>query len=690
VINFYLLSGGIESPYYCSATNTWTAFGGSGTFNALTGDAVSTSTGGATTVKGINGTLLSGLGTGILKNTTTTGVPSIAVAADVYGLWSGTCSSSTYLRGDGACQTPSGSGTVTAEPQYDVTWYTQTGTVSQVGGSAISGFQFDSTSAGPTAATAANLGTLANLATNSIVYSAGTTSALAGVTPVNNAVVSTNGSGVPSESTTLPSGLSATNLTLITPALGTPASGVITNLTGTCASCVANSATLDLPLTGGTLTGALTGTSAAFSSGVSATSDGVHSGYISLIGNTANQAVTSNTTGFMGPSSASFTAYALQLPATGPTNSTPLLSCGTPSSAISTCTFVGGGGTVSSGNAGHITWYSSTGSTVSGDSNLDDGATTANTLTYAGSGGITASAGPIGSAPPSGDAGMMYLGGNTTNQTIPTHDFAIGGFSSTSATAYGWQPSTTAPSGTQFMTAGTPSSGWSAIGYVSSTGTGNVVLAASPALTGTPTAPTQSCASNTDIATDAYVANCASGSSTSASIWPISMGSTSQGSFGVGTAGTVYTWVIVNGPATAQKISYLDFQVSTDDTTSGHYYDIGIYGPCALGGTSCPLVADIGSGSQGVAITHTGQWDQAITQSSPVTLTAPAAGQYYYMAVTGNATVLNLDEEWKGFTPYNASQPVSQTSTNGQLPSTITIPTASWGSGNQIGMMAHN
>jgi hypothetical protein len=34
------------------------------------------------TVKGINGTLLSNLATGILKNTTTTGVPSIAVAAD--------------------------------------------------------------------------------------------------------------------------------------------------------------------------------------------------------------------------------------------------------------------------------------------------------------------------------------------------------------------------------------------------------------------------------------------------------------------------------------------------------------------------------------------------------------------------------------------------------------------------------
>jgi len=55
------------------------------------------------TVKGINGTLLSGLSTGILKNTTTSGVPSIAASADVIALFSGTCSVSTYLRGDGAC-----------------------------------------------------------------------------------------------------------------------------------------------------------------------------------------------------------------------------------------------------------------------------------------------------------------------------------------------------------------------------------------------------------------------------------------------------------------------------------------------------------------------------------------------------------------------------------------------------------
>lgn len=40
---------------------------------------------------------------------------SAAVAADIYGLWSGLCSSSTYLRGDGSCQTPDGT-TAPANP----------------------------------------------------------------------------------------------------------------------------------------------------------------------------------------------------------------------------------------------------------------------------------------------------------------------------------------------------------------------------------------------------------------------------------------------------------------------------------------------------------------------------------------------------------------------------------------------
>ena len=67
----------------------------------------------AVTVKGLNGTLLSGLATGLLKNTTATGIPSIATSSDIVGLFTG-CSGSQYLGADGHCHAASGSGTVTS------------------------------------------------------------------------------------------------------------------------------------------------------------------------------------------------------------------------------------------------------------------------------------------------------------------------------------------------------------------------------------------------------------------------------------------------------------------------------------------------------------------------------------------------------------------------------------------------
>lgn len=50
---------------------------------------------------------------GIVKRTALN-VLAVAVATDVTGLFSGTCNSTTYLRGDGQCFTPAGSGNVTA------------------------------------------------------------------------------------------------------------------------------------------------------------------------------------------------------------------------------------------------------------------------------------------------------------------------------------------------------------------------------------------------------------------------------------------------------------------------------------------------------------------------------------------------------------------------------------------------
>lgn len=76
----------------------------SGTLNcarepAYTGDATSTAGTCATTVGALNGTSLGGLSTGILKNTTGTGVPSIAVAGDFPTLNQNTTGTSANLSG---------------------------------------------------------------------------------------------------------------------------------------------------------------------------------------------------------------------------------------------------------------------------------------------------------------------------------------------------------------------------------------------------------------------------------------------------------------------------------------------------------------------------------------------------------------------------------------------------------------
>ena len=129
----------------------------------------------------------------------------------------------------------------------------------------------------------------------------------------------------------------------------------------------------------------------------------------------------------------------------------------------------GGGGNVTSTTMTSGVIPQATGANSIGNSSpqLDDGVSTANVLTYAGTGGITASGGPVSSTGPAGDAGASFWVGNVVNQTIPTNQFGIAGFNSTSAAAYGWQPSTTAPSGgTNVMEIGVPSSGWAQVSYV--------------------------------------------------------------------------------------------------------------------------------------------------------------------------------------------------------------------------------
>jgi hypothetical protein len=93
-----LFTGALTGNVTGNASGTSASFTGS-----LTGDV--NSTGMATTVVKINGTSLSGLGTGILKNTTGTGVPSIAVAGDFPTLNQNTTGSSASCTGNAATAT---------------------------------------------------------------------------------------------------------------------------------------------------------------------------------------------------------------------------------------------------------------------------------------------------------------------------------------------------------------------------------------------------------------------------------------------------------------------------------------------------------------------------------------------------------------------------------------------------------
>lgn len=112
---------------------TATALQNARTIGTLTGDVTSAGSSfdgtgnntNSTTVTKINGTTLSGLATGILKNTTGTGVPSIAINSDLPAM-SATVggavptppnNTTTFLRGDGTFATPTASATITTQEE---------------------------------------------------------------------------------------------------------------------------------------------------------------------------------------------------------------------------------------------------------------------------------------------------------------------------------------------------------------------------------------------------------------------------------------------------------------------------------------------------------------------------------------------------------------------------------------------
>ena len=154
---------------------------------------------------------------------------------------------------------------------------------------------------------------------------------------------------------------------------------------------------------------------------IKTTGNGVDAGYFALGGNTANFAVTANTVGFMGPTSATFTAYAMQIPSTAPSG-TQYLGCGTPSSGVSTCAWGSGGSggdTITSPNSTLTIGGTATNTTldlVGSAGEIIAGATPA--LTFTPTLGNSGTAGSLAMFPASGNFTTTWASGATASNTI--------------------------------------------------------------------------------------------------------------------------------------------------------------------------------------------------------------------------------------------------------------------------------
>ena len=330
--------------------------------------------------------------------------------------------------------------------------------------------------------------TITGGATNDLVYQAGsgTTGFLA---PVNNAVLVTGNTGIPSESTTLPS-----SLTIPSPTLSGTVAGANTIPLSILAQIAANSLL-------GNSTGGTANVTAAYVVGNSGSDiPQLSSG---LLNNSVINWASPSAIGGTAAAAGTFT----NLTATGTPTFTGIEGAGTYCLQISSAGVLSNTGSACGSGGSGLVYTSPTLNFIPKVSNatspgtvvnsaLDDGATTANTLTYTGAGGIVA---PViaadGTTPgaitvSAGTGNIPALGSNTFGLAAPAATFTSvllkpsGAF--TSAGILHSAASATGDNVNESVLTTSAVTPGDATG--NTTGSGNFALAVSPVFTGTPDA----------------------------------------------------------------------------------------------------------------------------------------------------------------------------------------------------------
>jgi hypothetical protein len=322
--NQQVISTGVQ--YSCQG-GTWGAIGGSGSFNALTGDAISTATGGATTVQGLKGvpfcTGFTPTNGQSIQYTTASSPNPCYTAATVSGGGSSVNVNGGTTLPTVALTNNTGAGEIDftnpSGATVNATLHNTTTTVNSqscaLGGTCTIPIQTNSSN--NTSQAGINLETST---TNSVGLTVTPTNSatnvekfeITGPSYTGNAATATNLASYPTlcSGGQFSQGLSSGSNNCGTPSGGGSgtvsgqAAGVIP--LGTSSTAISNQSHLD---DGNTTAGVITS-----SEPVAVASDGVHAGVIAVIGNTTLPSLQAGSFNLLGPNSASVTAYAWQMP----------------------------------------------------------------------------------------------------------------------------------------------------------------------------------------------------------------------------------------------------------------------------------------------------------------------------------------------------------------------------------------